>query len=281
MAALTFVLTCKGRLPHLQQSLPLVTAQPDVNTVVVDVACPQQSANWVRAHAPGVTVLQVHDAAPFNVARARNLGARAATTPWLCFLDSDSLLSPAFSKTVLPLLQNGTYWQADAHDHDLAGLVVCPTQTFNAIGGYDETFEGWGCEDRDLSLRLRLAGCARRQLPPNLVHALTHDDTTRTRFHAVQDRFLSHRINAMYLQIKTDLARQLGVLQLPAEQRAGLYAEIRRITLADPAAPAHLEVNLPLSADFVAPPNWQLTRRWTYSFTPTPPSSQPPRSPNE
>ena len=59
------------------------------------------------------------------------------------------------------------------------------------------------------------------------------------------------------------------VPQLPLVQRQGLYAEIRRIVLETPGKAAHLEITLPLSTEYVAPPGWQLTRRMNYSFSPT------------
>ena len=33
-----------------------------------------------------------------------------------------------------------------------------PRAAFEAVNGFDETFEGWGWEDLDLGLRLQLAG---------------------------------------------------------------------------------------------------------------------------
>lgn len=265
---MTIVTTCKGRLEHLQQTLASMVSQ-GIPCIVVDYGCPQGTGQWVAQNHPSVRVVQADGVANFNIGRARNLGSRQVRTPWVCFLDSDKLLGPDFAQNTLPLLRNGAYFLAHSEMPDLSGMVVCAMRDFAAIEGYDEVFEGWGCEDNDLYARLERHGCVAGRLPKGVAGCIAHADDVRTQFHALKDRFVSLRVNAMYLQVKADLAAQMRVPQLPLLQRQGLYAEVRRIVLETPGKAAHLEITLPLSTEYVAPPGWQLTRRMNYSLSPT------------
>ena len=49
---LTVVMTCKGRLGQLQQSLPLLAAQDRLALIVVDYGCPERAGDWVAVHHP-------------------------------------------------------------------------------------------------------------------------------------------------------------------------------------------------------------------------------------
>lgn len=277
---LTWVIPCKGRLAQLQQSLPVLMAatghEPVVRFLVVDYDCPQHCGDWVESHCPQVKVVRVRSCPVFSLVKARNAGANQVRTPWLGFLDCDVLVTPQAMANLLPVLraQSGA---GQAHQHlfvsesrqnELAGFLVCANSLFRQLEGYDETFEGWGAEDTDLLLRLQQAGCQTHLLPNGQLVALLHDDSVRTVFHAVKDRFVALRINGLYLQVKQDLARQMGITQLPAEHRQGIYQQVKNTVLANPGAPAHLEITLPASIDVSAPPGWQMKRRWLYSFEP-------------
>jgi hypothetical protein len=272
---LTWVTTCKGRLAHLQQSLSRMVGQgswaPAVQCVVVDYDCPQNTAKWVLQNHPQVRVVQAPGAGHFHAARARNLGAQHVTTPWIGFVDCDVLLASDFFDGIRPMLQDKAMLLANEQINELAGFVVCPTAAFHAAEAYDETIEGWGTEDRDLRQRLQQLGCSPVTVPAALLGYISHDDADRTRHHELADRFLSMRVNNLYLQAKMDLARQMGVLQIGGADRRNLYRQIKGIVLADPSAPAHLEIALPTGSDIARLPGWSLARRWVYSMVPDKP----------
>jgi hypothetical protein len=48
----------------------------------------------------------------------------------------------------------------DYHENKkgLTGRISCKLSDFYEVGGYDESFEGWGYEDVDFRLRLKLVG---------------------------------------------------------------------------------------------------------------------------
>ena len=268
---LTVITTCMGRLHHLRESLPAIASQSDLRCVVVDYGCPDGCGGWVAENFPGVQVVQESAVTWFNISKARNLGARHAVTEWLCFVDADTVLGPGFYQTLAPLLKDRHFLLADPCTPELSGLVVCRRDDFDAIGGYDELFSGWGSEDRDLVERLKRSGCILAGVPFQDVRCISHDDEQRTRHHDISDRFLSLRINGLYFQIKTDLARQTEVVELPLADRRNIFSRVRQVVLNNPRAAAQVEVALPMGTDFMQPPGWQLRRTIRYSFEPLAP----------
>ncbi len=256
------------RLVHLQASLPLVTSQPGLRCIVVDYGCPERSGDWVARHHPAVQVVRTGPQPHFNAARARNAGAAAVDTPWVCFMDADTLLDADLAQRLLPRLAAGHFYRPHPCPAELSGMLVCTLREFHAAGGYDELFEGWGSEDRDLCLRLQRAGSTASTFPAQGLRCIPHDDGMRTRRHAVRDRFVSLRINGMYLQIKNDLALLIGKVDLDIRDRQALYARIRQRILAQPEQTARMDIDLPAATCFTQPPGWGLHRSLHYRFEP-------------
>lgn len=253
MPGLSLITTCKGRLAHLQRTLPLMAAQGrDCEVIVVDYACPDGTAAWVADHFPEVKIVQVRGETSFHVARARNLGVRAAQAPWLMFVDADVLLPPGFAAYMRPLLAPGCYYRPAPVTTDTWGSLLVSRDDFLAVGGYDEVLRDWGGEDDDLYHRLdAFAKCALATFPGSMVTALTHDDATRTRFLGESDRWLSQRINVLYLHIKYDLTLLAGGQSPDPAVLLSVYEEVRRTVrqaAARDAQRVHFTVGLPARA---------------------------------
>ena len=224
---LSLVTTCKGRLEHLRQSLPRMAALgPGAEVVVVDYDCPDGAAAWVRSALPAAVVVEVKDRPRFNAAQARNLGAAAASAPWLFFIDADVLAQGPVLPAITPRLAPGRFLTPDPRPPGLWGAVVVAAEDFARIGGYDEVFQGWGAEDDDLLFRLQRAGLEHGRFDSAGLDAIAHDDTLRTRHHDERDLRLNALVNAFYLSVKKDLAG-LGVDPGPDNRRT-LYDDVRR-----------------------------------------------------
>jgi hypothetical protein len=230
MASLCFITTCRSRLEHLRQSLPRLATQPDTACVVVDYGCPEKAGDWVEAHHPGVRVVRAGDQPKFEPCRSRNLGAAAATEPWLCFVDADTLLAPEFAQTVLPLLQPGHFYRPEPRVGDSAGLHICHRSDFDRVGGYDEVLQDWGMNDRDLFRRLEMAGVEMAGFPGSLVGVIAHSIEKRVEHYEVKSPELSSTLNLVYCTAKWDLMRLTGGT-LDLEQRGTLYQQVRAAVL--------------------------------------------------
>lgn len=57
-STIAFITTCKDRLQHLKETLPLLVADKPTEIVVVDYDCPANSGDWVEANYPDVKVVR-------------------------------------------------------------------------------------------------------------------------------------------------------------------------------------------------------------------------------
>ncbi|MDO8788990.1 MAG: glycosyltransferase family 2 protein [Sulfuritalea sp.] len=271
MAKISHITTCKGRLDHLRQTLPTVASQRDVESIVVDYDCPDGTAAWVAANLPEVTVVRVSESAGFHLTRARNLGAAAATAPWLAFFDADIAWAPTFAEQLIAQLEPNCYFRANPMSLQTWGSVVCNRSDFSRIGGYDESFIGWGGEDEDLYMRLTMAGCRQLAFDGGLVREIPHGDDRRVEHYEVKNKTLQHRINILYLNVKSDLMC-LHPNGMSADVRQRVYKEIKASVLkADRANLSHAEVTVNLPTSWMNPPpvagrieRWPLLRAFTY-----------------
>lgn len=270
MPAISFITTCKARLAHLQETLPLLAAQgAEHEVVVVDYDCPEGTAAWVAQHFPAVRVVREHNAPEFNASRARNLGAAAARHPWLMFVDADVRLPPAFGNYIQPALSAGRYLRAAPTQDDTYGTFLVAKQDFERQGGFDEVLRGWSSEDDDLYFRLeRYGGCALATFPGTLLMALPHDDALRIKYRGGGGKWLGHQINGLYLHIKYDLMRLLAMPALDFPLRRSLYEEVRRAVLEvapQEGARAMVTVTVP-GDDAVRIIGGRVQRRWVYEM---------------
>ena len=265
MSALCFVTTCMGRLAALRQTLGPLLDQPGGSCVVVDYSCPDGAGDWVEANHPSARVVRVAGQSGFNLAAARNAGARHADAPWICFVDADVVLDPGFTAAVLPTMTPGGYYRAFSPDGGIGGTLACARADFERVGGYDEMYRCWGEEDNDLYDALQFAGLAQRALPAALLKHLPHGDEVRTRFYPVADRLLGHAINRVYRILKWDTARTCREL-LTLDMRRALYDKVAEVVTAaiQTGQPGHLAIQLPVG---IVPGGGSLARQLTYRLT--------------
>jgi len=248
---LTFIVSCKGRLAHLRQSLPRLAAQSRSEVVLVDSSCPERAADWAEEHVPSVKVIRHVDDGRFNLAVCRNRGLQAAVAPWVCFVDADVILMPDFVERIAPLLVPAAFLVfEDWHEkRGLTGSCVIPRNGLDLTGGYDEAYQGWGEEDLDLYMRLELRGFQKRLIPHTLAErVIQHDDAQRVAFHDQKSIELSHTIAALYRAAKYEFLTQAPAAIATAEQQFGLFETCRNTigsALAMGSLTAQLTINLP------------------------------------
>lgn len=246
MAFITFVTTCRGRLNQLRKSLPSFVRQPDAAVVVVDYGCPDGSGDWVEANFPTVEVVRSPESQRFEAARARNLGAARARTPWICFIDADMEAANDFSARVKPLLKPGRFYHPGFRHLATFGTCICAAKDFVRIGGYDEVIQGWGNEDQDFYARLLLSGVGYSTFPNDTIKANDHADGQRVTHYEVKDRWVSESINHVYCSAKMDLFL-LQRTELGLALRKKLYAEVHAAVMKARNSGKAMAIALPLT----------------------------------
>jgi hypothetical protein len=230
--SIAFVTTCKGRLHHLKQTLPLMAAQQPDELIVVDYSCHDGTGAWVEANYPAAKVVRVPGKPGFNLGDARNHGAAQAKSQWLFFVDADIRMAPETLATVRPLLEPGGFympkWQKGMST-EIWGSCIAPAADFAAVGGYDEVIEGWGHEDEDFYHRLQMRGVERRHYPFELLKPISHDDSERDVLASSGSRGENEAANALYAMAKRQISHvRHGNGSLPMEERRKLMQEARR-----------------------------------------------------
>lgn len=164
----SFCITCMGRLSHLKQTLEkniLDNARyPNVEFVLLV---------YYR------TLRPEH----FHVTRAKNIVHSLATGDILCNLDADNFTGKdlAFYLNRIFNKKPNTIVGVTSEVPDCFGRIALTRRDFNRLGGYDESFEGWGFEDDDIIVRAEEAGLSLKLLPAPFLKYIPHSDLLRER----------------------------------------------------------------------------------------------------
>lgn len=224
-------MTCKARLEHVQQTLPKLINFKDTSVIFVDYGCPENSGLWVKKNYPSVNVINVTDDQKFCLARARNIGASHAHSPWLFFIDADILINSEMESWISSNLINNQIYRASLINgervKDTWGSFICPREIFEKIGGYDEVFKGWGGEDVDIYKRINKILIPTFYFPAIYLVPIQHSDYLRTLDHEIKSKILHQVICELYITSKSYFSADLkDNKQLPFELRTELMNKI-------------------------------------------------------
>ncbi len=105
----------------------------------------------------------------FHKAHAFNLAILASKGEYFVLLGADAYPHRDYIKTIRQLIAQGCIWM---RANELCGIIACQRQEFINAGGYDERFEFYGPEDRDLDLRLQRRGSKFGLVPNGLMSVI-------------------------------------------------------------------------------------------------------------
>jgi glycosyltransferase involved in cell wall biosynthesis len=238
MSKISFITTCKGRLDHVKVTLPLLVKQAIAEEVIfVDYGCPEGSGKWVEENFPRVKVVYVNNDPGFCAARARNYGAAVAKSKWLCFIDADIIIGIGFISWLKKHLSPTKFYRASLingeRDKETWGTCLCERFAFEALGGYDEAYRGWGGEDDDLYYRLKMSDYIESEYPFSFVTAINHHDEKRMFHYQIKEKSTHWFINETYRDVKLSIMRIQGAnTQLTLDNRLNLMNQIKDKILA-------------------------------------------------
>ena len=139
---------------------------------------------------PWLTVVRVNNITKFHKTRALNIGIQEVKSDYTCLTDIDQIFQPNFFNILLQELRPRRFVKCKTHFahvlpkfpprkvnfmkyreylrqvkadpvRDPHGEGCCQgilTKRLRALGGHDETYIGWGYEDKDLEFRARRSG---------------------------------------------------------------------------------------------------------------------------
>jgi GT2 family glycosyltransferase len=186
----------------------------DYKLYVWDNASNEETKDWL-ADQKDITVLRSRENLGFIV--PNNRMAAISQSPYLIFLNSDTLVYPGWEKAMIAFLQRGfsqVGYMGGYLDHQGFGAAfgfgskcdyisgwcfAIPRTIYQRFGLFDEENLDFAyCEDADLSLRLREAGLTIHALHLGLVYH--YQNKTITEVAKVRDCSKSIAANHLYLQ---------------------------------------------------------------------------------
>jgi GT2 family glycosyltransferase len=241
LPALCFIIGHRGkeRLPHLLATLRSIAAQRDVpfECIVVEQSMSpeirDQLPEWVRyIHTP-----LPYPEMPYSRAWAFNVGARVAFAEALVLHDNDMLAPVDYAKEIVGRLDDGyevvnlkrfIFYLSEEDSaravavgafapeaapnavmqNALGGTVAVSRAAYVSIGGFDESFIGWGGEDNEFWQRAQTRRVWSYGYLP-IIH-LWHDAQT--------DKFNQTRATAELLERRTTISPEDRIAELSSRK---------------------------------------------------------------
>ena len=193
-------LTCKGRTPHVEQTLPKnLESNTDYQNAVFIVLNFNSADNLlmylVTNHKPAMksgrlVVYSFGGDGPFRMAFAKNLAHRCGMLEGadiLVNLDADNLTGPGFASYIA---RQFTLYNKDEIflwarmiqgqlKRGVSGRIAMSSNSFVLAGGYDEKYDNWGPDDKDMNVRLQRLGRLPLEIESQYLDAIHHKDKLR------------------------------------------------------------------------------------------------------
>jgi len=157
-----------GRLHHIRDTYinnieTALSVNENCRFVLLNYNSPDRLDDWVNEHLTHYidqNILQyIRTSRPttFSQSKTKNITSLHATTDIVCNLDADNYLTTAYVDKVLSIFNSDS---APTHQivnfgnfGDIGGRVACMKKDLIEIGGYDESFDGYGFDDYDFLFR--------------------------------------------------------------------------------------------------------------------------------
>jgi GR25 family glycosyltransferase involved in LPS biosynthesis len=190
----SFCVTCKGRLDHLMETLPVnlevLRKFGDSELVLLNYNSPDGMGDYVLDHfksamqAGLLRFATTRQPEKFRMAHAKNVCHKLGRGEFLVNLDADHFLNEDYMRALSEATESG---KADVctfvYDKLIYGggfgRVVIRRTLFNRVGGYDEDHLGYGHEDFDLVERATRVGGKLVKLASPTAQFIRHGDERR------------------------------------------------------------------------------------------------------
>jgi len=225
---ISFITACKGRLHHLAETLPkniIWNAEyPNIEFVLLDYNSPDGLETWVKNHMSAMIekglLLYFKNPEPqyFHYTHSRNMLLKLATGDIVCNLDADNYSGADFAFYIAERMNQVDYLianrcsEVDGYFNPLAsecfGRIAVKKELILHAGGYLESLESWGAEDRDLYNRLHKLGYKGGYILSNFLRCISHSNQERGMF--LKDKnagYLSESHNQNMLKCRENIEK--------------------------------------------------------------------------
>jgi predicted glycosyltransferase involved in capsule biosynthesis len=171
---ISFCTSCTKRLHHIKETfisnLENNIDYGDIEFVLLNWNSQDGMNEWVQQNLKGyiddgvVKYLHTKQAPHFEMARTKNVTAKNASGEIVCWVDGDNFISEnyaeylneKFNENENIILNNIRRVNKGNPASSNWGRIAIMKKYFLEVRGYDETFQGWGWEERDFKQRIQL-----------------------------------------------------------------------------------------------------------------------------
>lgn len=197
---IAFCVTCKGRANHLERTLPMNLLDNydfgDAVVVVLDYNSRDHLGDYLYSRHRAdmkrgrLAAYRFTEPTRFRMAHAKNLAHRLGMMEGanvLVNLDADNYTGRGFAQYLCRQFHDNErifLWAnmvKGKMDRGISGRIAVRPEAFVSVGGYDERFESWSCDDKDINLRLRMNDWEGREIEEQYLSAILHNDRVRFR----------------------------------------------------------------------------------------------------
>jgi len=180
-------------------------SSPPVEICVLDYNSQDDLAQFV-AETGGVTYHRYIGRDHYHMAHAYNLAAKLSAGEYIVIMGADAIIKNGYIKAIRGLIEQGCIWMRGKHKK---GIIACRRQEFIDAGGYDERFEFYGGEDKDLEYRLRRRGKKFGLVPNGMVDTIITPNSKKLKNFRVQ---MTKKEMVLYAKRIRDENNRKGVL---------------------------------------------------------------------
>jgi hypothetical protein len=209
---ISFCITCKDRVHHLKKTLPINIKRAhgfNAEFCVLNYNSGDDLDDWIKTEyfkeiKDGlIRYYRTDKPKYFHMSHAKNMVHKMAKGEILCSLDADTFVHPELCSIIVR-----SFREKNCFLRTNGGLVVVSRKHFIGIGGYDESFVGWGWEDCDFKLR-----CARFDLDPIILHKSYYNVIRHPRIHRSKNATMSFGKSHEYNLVMLNKNNKLGVIK--------------------------------------------------------------------
>lgn len=177
---ISICIPCHNRAYDVKKIMPSLiraaNASPPVEIAILDYGSPDDLNSYMKFVMGEAYLVEgnsikytKYEAEYYHMAHARNLSALASSGEFLILSSADMIFDENYISMIRTVLKEGDYvWL----HHRWKAVLVCDRNEFMEAGGYDERFEFYGKEDKDIILRLKRRGKKSKRLPSNLLTSI-------------------------------------------------------------------------------------------------------------
>jgi len=169
---------CMNRTYDLKETMPYIIKaanySPPVEIVVLDYNSQDDLAEYIKSvrKVTELSYFKYIGRDYYHMAHARNLTILSSKGEWIVNFSTDLIPCEQYFETIRKIIQQDNYlWLR--HNNQFIGVIAIKRDEFIDAGGYDERFEFYGKEDKDLIARLERRGSKFTFITSNLKIILT------------------------------------------------------------------------------------------------------------